>query len=496
MPVPLSAPVPDPARSLWAPVTVRVAWELVLAGLPARPDAIAEAREHVLRSLPPGAGEHEAEELSTLGVREWIERVRDGRYRRPATDPDLALPLGHDWRRRLSQALDHAGDAVLRLHYGDGFPLDVVARSAAIDEIHLEQARGGIREAIRAIALEEGVSVHGWSVARLDLLIGRVARIAEPGCPGPGGLLTDEGRAHADRCPRCSRAVRLVRGGVLSPSDLFPPEHTLVRPADRRRVCAILLHPDARKHRERVSQALGEAALPIGADGWVLPEEALDAAGPALTALALEGTPARHHLRGALVTGSGRWARGRLIGPLPLQAIEGARARPWGELAGMPELPAPLPPPPRATAWWIGAAVSVLLAAATAVFVSADRGVTPTYPVQARFVPRAGAWELRFDTHDLAVVDIVAQRGGRWELAHGGVRDGKGRWATGEGDYRLQVDGQAVAIVTSAAGIPDLAARLAAASADPDPLASLSDRVHAADAHAAVLTSPGAAPSP
>lgn len=493
MPVPLSAPVADPARSLWAPVTVRVAWELVLAGLPARPDAIAEAREHVLRSLPPGAGENEAEELTTVGVREWIERVRDGRYRRSATDPDLALPLGHDWRRRLALTLDHAGDAVLRLHYGDGFPLEVVARSAAIDEIHLEQARGGIREAIRAIALEEGVSVHGWSVPRLDLLIGRVARIAEPGCPGPGGLLTDEGRAHADRCPRCSRAVRLVRGGVLSPGDLFPPEHTQIRPSDRRRVCAILLHPDARKHRERVSAALGPGALAVGADGWVLSEEDLQAAGEGLRALALEGCPARHHLRGAVVTGSGRWVRGRMVGPLPLQAIEGARARPWGELAGLDELPLPLPPPPRATAWWLCAAVAVLLAIAAAAVVGREQAAAPAYPLQARFVPMAGAWDLRFDTHDLAVVDIIAQRGGQLELAHASVRGGKGRWATGEGDYRLQVDGQAVAVVTSAEGIPDLAARLAAASADADPLSSLRERVLAADARAAVLTSPARA---
>lgn len=491
MPVPhLIATAADPARGLWAPVTVRVAWELVLAGLPARPEAVAEAREHVLRSLPPGVGENEAEELATVGVREWIERTRSGRYRRPAVDPDLALPLGHAWRRRLAETLDHVGDAVLRLHYGDGFPLETVARSAALDVARLDYARGGIREAMRAVALEEGVSVHGWPMARLDALIGRVARVAEPGCPGPGGLLTDEGRAHADRCPRCSRAVRLVRGGVLSPGDLFPPEGQAVRPQDRRAVCALLLHPDARRHHDAVSAALGELALPVGADAWVLAEDALEAAGEQLRQLALEGRPARHHLRGAVVTGSGRWLRGRLIGPLPLQAVEAARARPWGELMGMDELPSPLPPPPRATRWWIFAAAMVLLAVLAGAVVSRNRQLEPAYPLTARFVPQPGGWEARFDTHDLAVVDVVVRRDGKLEHVHEHVRDGKGRWATGEGDYLLLLDAEEALIITSAQGVPDLDARLQAARQETDPLASLADRVRAADGHAAIARTP------
>lgn len=485
-----AATAADPARGLWAPVTIRVAWELVLVGLPARPDVIAEAREHVLRSLPPGAGEAEAEELATVGVGEWLDRLRRGRYRRPSLDVDLALPLSPDWRRQLAASLDHVGDAVLRLHYGDGFSASAVARSAAIEPERVEVARGGIREAMRAIATEEGVSVAGWPLPRLDALIGRVARVAEPGCPGPGGLLTDEGRAHADRCPRCSRAVRLIRGGVLSPGDLFPPEGGPVRPVGRKRVAALLLHPDARRHHPTLSRALGDRALPVGGDAWLVASEDLDAVGETLRELALEATPARHHLRGALVTGSGRWVRGRVIGPLPLQAVEAARARPWGEIMGVPELPPPLPPPPKATRWWMAAAIMVLVAVAAGAWVFRAQDNAPIHPVRARFVELDEGWELRFDTHDLAVVDVVVRDHGQLEVVHRGVRQEKGRWATGEGDYRLILDGEEALIVSSAAGISELDARVRAASEDLDPLTSLADRVQAADGRAAVARTP------
>jgi len=468
---------------------VRVAWDLVLAGVSVRPDVLSEAREHVLRSLPTGVGAVEAEELASGAVAEWLDRVRHGRYRRPVVDPDLSLPVAASWRRRLAASLDQVGDAVFRLHYGDGFTLEAVARSAALDPSRLEGARGGIRETLRTIAVEEGMSLSGWSVARLDALVGRVARVAEPGCPGPVGLLTDEGRAHADRCPRCSRAVRLVRGGVLSSGDLFAPDGAPVRPADRRRVLALLLHPDGRRHRAALGAALQGRALAVGADAWVIDDTELEAVGELLRGLALEGTPARHHLRGALLAGSGRWQRGRMVGPLPLQAVEAARSRPWGEVMGLGELPTPLPPPPKATRWWLAAAGLVGLAAGVGYLVLRGPQEPPIYPLQTRFASTTDGWDLRFDTDELAVLDVVVRREGRLEVVAHDVQAGKGAWATGEGDYRLHLKGQDALVISSAHGIPALLDRVAEARRAADPVAALQDDIHATDPRAAIAWS-------
>ena len=480
---------PDAARSLWAPVTIRVAWELVLAGVPVRPEVLAEAREHVLRCLPPGVGAAEGEELAVTHVAEWLDRVRRGRYRHVPPDPDSALPLTASWRHRLSASLDQVADAVFRLHYGDGFTLEAVGRSAALDPSLLEGARGGIRETLRAIAAEEGISLSGWSIERLDTLAGRVARLPEPGCPGPVGLLTDEGRTHADGCPRCSRAVRLVRGGILSPGDLFAPDAEQVRPTQRRRVLALLLHPDGRRHRTALVGALAGHGLPVGGDAWVIDDSDVDAVGQALHALALEGTPARHHLRGALYTGSGRWIRGRLVGPLPLLAVEAARSRPWGEVMGVPELPPPLPPAPQATRWWLAAGALGLLAIATGFQVLHAPAQPPIYPLQTDFHRDAGGWEVRFDTDELAVLDVVVRREGRLELVEHDVRAGKGAWATGEGDYRLKLPGQDIVVISSAHGIPSLPALVADARRSADPLATLAAEIQASEPRAAIAAS-------
>lgn len=491
MPVPRAiTECTEPARGLWSSVTIRVAWELVLNGAPTRADTLAEVREHVLRGLPLGLSVPEAEELASQGVSEWLDRVRQGRYRRVATDPDLAIAVDAGWRQRLSAALDRVGDVVLKLHFGDGFPIGVVARNAAIDSNRAEAAREGIREAMRELAAEESLSLVGWPVGRVDRLIRRVATVAEPGCPGPGGLFTDEGRSHADRCPRCSRAVRLVRGGVLSPADLFPPEGDAARPSDRIRVLALLLHPDARRHHEAIAQAIAPFSIAVGADAWLVPETELEALTEALHRLALQGSPARHHLRGAIVGGSGRWARDRVLGPLPVSAVEAARSRPWGEIMGVDDLPAPLPPPPRAGSWWAAAALLCLFAIGMGAFVARPHPSPVDYPLQAAFEPADEGWQARFSTDELATVDVIVRRQGSLEVRHTGVREAKGRWATGQGDYRLSLDGEEALIVSSQGGVPDLRSRVDAARQDPDPLGSLEARIRVGTPGAALVRTP------
>ncbi len=490
MPVLPSAVDHQASRSLWGPVTVRVAWELVLAGIEVRPTVLAEAREHALRCLPYGVGPVEAEELASHAVVEWLERGRHRRYRRAAADADLGLPLTPAWRSRLRAALDPLSDTVLRMHYGDGFALDAVARSAAVPLDALEVARGGIREAVRTIAMEEGLPVRSWPVARLDALIGRIARIAEPGCPGPGGLLTDAGRTHADRCPRCSRAVRLVRSGVLSPGDLFPPPGDDPRPKDRIGLLALMLHPDGRRHRARLEQALAGLSVPIGSNTWLVADVDLPELAPRLHDLALAGTPARHHLRGALVHASGRWIAHRVIGPAPHDAVDAARACTWGELDGMDPLPAPLPPPPKATRWWIAAGLLVALAAAVGAHLAQADPVPPTWPVHARFEPGPGGGFACFDVDELAVVDVLTVRDGSLAPVARSVRADKGRWATGDGSYRLPVDGDRAVVIASPTGLPDLDDAISRSNEAADPVAELQTLVALQDPRADLAVTP------
>ena len=138
----------DPRVSIWFSVTVRVAWELMLAGIRVRPALLTDARDHVLACLPDGVGPDEAEVLAGAATIDFLERVRAGKYERLTPIEDTDLTIHRSWRDQLFKAVDPVGDAVLRLHYGDGMDLGAVERTAAIDSAVLEGAREGIREAV------------------------------------------------------------------------------------------------------------------------------------------------------------------------------------------------------------------------------------------------------------------------------------------------------------------------------------------------------------
>lgn len=486
----------DPARSLWLPVTVHVAWELVIARVPVRPRLLADVREHVLRSLPIGTSEDELEELTRLLVQDYLARAHEHRYRRVAALCDLDCAPPRQWRERVIAALDHVSDAVWRMHYSDRMPMETVARHAAIDRTTLAAAREGIREIVRVVAATDGQPLDDWSDARLDRLIGRLASYPEPGCPGPVGLLGDAGREHADRCPRCSRAIRLIRGGILSPGDLLAPEGRSAVPGGTVQILALLVHPDARRHVRRLEQVLSRTdAVRAGPEAWLVPGADLAVLAPGLARLAAEATPPRHHLRGALLQGPGRWSGGVLLGPLPVEALERARACPWSELQGMPPLPAPRPPPPRATGWWVAAGLSLLAAVATGIWVLRPRTMPPPTPLEAAWTPTRHGWDVRFDTDDLAVVDVIARRSDGLHTIARSRRVGKAEWATGEGDYQLHVDGDEVALVSSPNGVANLADLVAQASHAPRPLQALATALHAAWPAADVAVSPSSEPS-
>ena len=484
------SPLEDARARLWLPVTVRVAWDLLLARVRVRPAVLAEAREHVLRCLPPGVSAEEAEELAGVYTGDYLGRVQHQRVQRPDLDPDLGFSIPRAWRDRLVESLDPVGDAVLRMHYGDGLSMEDVERHAAIDGTALGGAREGVREALRSIADADGVPLDEWSDDRIDRLIRRTATIAGPNCPGPAGLLSDAGREHAGRCPRCSRAVRLIRQGVIAPADLFLPEGEPLVPPGRIGLVAVMLHPDGKKHRAALARLLGKGALEVGADAWLLPLEMLPELTPGFLALAEAGTPPRHHLRGAAVEGLGRWRRNMVLGPLPVQALEEARARPWSEIDRVGELPAPLPPPPSAMGWWGIAGASLLAAVLAGVWALSPPHPVPDFPIEASFRHADGSWDLRFDTGDLAVVDVLVQDEHGLHVFAREFRAEKGQWATGEGDFHLNLSGSGVAIVSSADGVPEIADLALAASRDADPLRSLAKRVQDAHPTASVALTP------
>ena len=463
---------PEFAPSTWAAVTVRVAWKLMMDGIRVRPATLNDARDHVLSSLPQDVGADEAEQLADELTAEFLARVRGEMIRRRArgADTDLGIHLG--WRKELNRVVDPVGDAVMRLHYGDGLSLEQVEKTAAIDRVALDASRAGIRDTVRAMAAHEDASAGSWPDGRIDAVIARIANVPEAGCPPPISILSDQHRSHADVCPRCSRAVRLIRGGIIAPSDLIAPSEGVSFSADLR-VAAIVLHPDARKARRKVERALGKGAVSGGSDVWLLSREELMTAGPSLRGLVTSGHLPRHHIRGALVSGLGRWTGAVLLGPVAVEAIESARSKPWSEVDTLGELPPPRPAPPSAIRWWFGAGLLGIAALLVGLRTFSAPELRPDVPVEAAFNAVEDGWEITFDADDLAVLDIVAVTENGPTVLHRDVRARRGEWATGEGDYRVYVPGSVVILLASETGIPDLESMVQRSRSKPAPMASL-----------------------
>ncbi len=419
----------DPARRLWSPITIRVAWELVRSGVRLRPATLRAAREHALWRIPTNAGVAEAEAIASAAVEEYLART-SGRYARVEPDPDIDILPTPAWRAAIVAAAEPLHDAILRLHYADGFAFDEVQRRFGLSEPIVRAAREAVRELARAVVAEDGVSTMGWDNARLDRLIVRIANAAGDTCPGPGGLGTDAGRAHGEHCPRCSRALRLFREGVLSPSDLFPPEGAPCLPSDTVDIACVLLHPDARKHMRTLSRTFPDARR-IGEDALLTQGEGMEAL---LTELAEAGTPPPAHLRVVRRRAPGRWTDRAVLGPAPDMLRAEAMALAWGEVRGIAGLPEALPPPPSAARWWTAAVLGLLVAAAAGAWAALPPIAAPDVELTAR----ADRGTLVFDVDDAAFVDVLSVHGLTPTLAfHSETAGDKGTLSTGDGRYRV-----------------------------------------------------------
>ena len=460
----------------------------MMEGVRVRPQTLVDARDHVLLSTPPGIEAGRAEHRAIALTQEFLGRVRGKPVRRIGLKANSEVDPQLGWRNRISADMDPVEDAVMRLHYGDGMPIEEVERAAAIDGASLALAQDRLRDRARDLAANEGIESYLWNDSRIDGMIGRIANLAEPGCPNPLDILSDHNRSHADECPRCSRAVRLIRGGVISPSDLVPPK-TLDVPSEVV-IGAIILHPDARRIRRKLERALGGAAVRVAPDVWLMSKQELTDAGPALRGLVNDGFLPRHHIRGAVVRGPGRWSGQVLLGPTAIEAIESARSRPWSEVDGLGELPPPRPAPPKATRWWIVAMVFSVLAALVGYQTLGPQQLDPDVPIEASFLRAEEGWEITFDLADLSVLDIVGVTAEGPAIIHHNVRETRGQWATGGGNYRVYVPEKTVVLIATEGGISDLPSLIQASRSQPIPMEFLQTQIQSAHPTVAWVGSP------
>jgi hypothetical protein len=443
----------------------------MMEGIRVRPATLADARDHVLMSLGLDTDANEAESRATALTLAYLGRVRGEPVRRIAINSTADVHVHLGWRGALAPVLDPVADTVLRLHYGDGMNMEAVESAAAIDVYTLMASTEGLRSVVRDIAIKEGYPADTWPDSRIDMLISRVANLPEPQCPPPMDILSEHNRVHADGCPRCSRCVRMIRGGILAVFDLLPSSEG--ETGNQVVVGAVLLHPDARRSRRKIERALGATAVNAGPDVWVLSKDELSAAGPALRALVSEGVIPRHHLRGAVVRGRGRWSGQVLLGPTAVEAIESARSRPWAEVDTLGELPPPRPKPPGALRWWVAAVTILAFAVGVGVSTLSEQPPSHDVPIEASFVQAEDGWEITFDVSDLAVVDIVTVGEDGPRLLHASVRAELGQWATSGGDYRVYVPEKTVALLASVDGVEGLAAWVKQSPVSPTPWVAL-----------------------
>jgi hypothetical protein len=434
-------------------------------------------------STPASVAEDRAERL----VKAFVGRAR-GRVKPSRWPQDDEVPLSISWRRKLYASLSPLSGWVLKRHLGDGLPLDELARHLREELVALEAAREGLREVVRHAAAADAFPMDGWPEARIDAMLHRLACMADPDAPPLLEVIDGLHPEWVGKCLRCGRAYTLIRERVISRSDLIPPGRA-ARPRDEMRVVALHLHPDGRHHRRALATELPGRVFPVGEDMLVVSGDSLEDVWAVLEMAAEVGTPARDHLRGAVIRGDGRWSRHGIVGPLIERLDASVRSMAWGTVDGMGDLPPVLPEPPSARGAWVGVVGLALLAALVMSFVWAPTPPAVDHPLEVSASPgRDGVW-VAFDVDDEAHVLVVRQRGEALELvldASSPVQ--KIQMATGDGTYRMHTRGQAVLVASSSHAFEDVVKLLAHAQEDRAPLSALAASIRRAQPTSDVWT--------
>jgi len=476
-----SAPLPpDIAIHGWGAITVRIAWTLMQMGVRVTKDVLMDARDHVLFHLEPQTDIATAEDMAEYLTREFIYRAR---HRRDVEKwpQDARMPISPRWHRALTYGLSPLDTNLFKQHYGNGIPLATLEQTLGLDGIVLEGARGAIREVLRSMATEDGMPIQTWPNERIDRLISRIAAFTDHPSPPLDEVADGCHQEMIRACPRCERTWRLAQNGVLTSEDLVAPG-VIARPEQQVRLLALHFHPDGRQHRALLSKEIKTPWFPLGEDILLIDlsqEEAIIN----IILLATElGTPAREHLRGTILTGTGRWSPHGLLGPLPSDAYQTMSSLTWGTVSPIGELPAPLPTPPSSNRWW-SLSVSISIFAVLMCWVafgvsSKDMGV---FPLSTEFHHDANSLWVQFDVEEEAIITMVSQNAQRLEVMnHTFDITDKAQFAVGDGSFRARAPGQALLLVSTHAEIPDLRSHILTAQTAAEPLKALASRIKSA----------------
>jgi hypothetical protein len=489
------AAVEDPHRRHWGPVTVRIVWDLVGLGIKPRPQLLREVREHALLSLGEHADTLEAEDVASAALVDWLKR-REGKYdpvERSEVQDILPDPR---WRLAVLDGCEPLHEAVFKLAYGDGVLLEDVVRRVGVEAAWVRASVEALRSIGRAVVAEDGVSTEGWTDAHVDTLLARIANAAGNACPGPEGLLTDLGRAHAEHCPRCNRAHRLIAGGFLSPNALFAPEDGPTLAASSMDLLCLQLHPDARRHARVVREQFGDHGRLVRGELLLINVPAVPDLEDRLAALTERGVPRLEHLRGVRGVVRAQWGRQAVLGPGPMQLVDALKSSEWGAVHGVGALPEVLPPPASPLRWYGSLVLAALIAVAAGLYSWTHSALPPRYAVTGVRQHE----QVIFDTEDAAYVDVVAVDGRVGSaLFHSAEPADKGAIATGDGRYAVESNAEYVAVVTAdqpienVVGLAALAEnprRFAAAVQDAIPGAGVTVLARPAAVHLGPITIP------
>jgi len=478
----MALPVSPPPRSDdvavqgWSGLTIRIAWTLLTNGVKVRPAVLKDARTHVLFHIAPTASVPQAEDQATALTSRFVDNAR-GRRRNDAWALDAQMPLSPRWRRALDRSLTPLSEVIFRKHYGDNRSLAMLESRLEVDRVILDGHLGGLREVVRRSAAVDGVPLDQWSNERVDRLLARLAAWSPGPCPPLLDVIEGAHREHVATCCRCDRTVRLVRASIVTIEDLLPP--TLgARPRGEVEVLALHFHPDSRGHRRTLAEDLPVVTFPIGDDILLMDAAHIDEIAPVLRTATELGLPARDQLRGAIVSGTGKWSRHGLLGPLTEIAEREARFRGWGHVDGVDRLPEVLPEPPSARP--LGTAVLLLAACTLVVFRLAfpPQPSDAEFPLEAQFTEgRGGVWT-HFDVEEEAIITLVRSGPeGLQVVTAPASAAAKAEYAVGDGSYRLHTSGGGILLVSSSESVADVKGLIATAETADDPLSALSQLV-------------------
>ena len=364
------------------------------------------------------------------------------------------MPISPRWHLALTNSLNPLSQTVFLKHYGDGRSIQQLAQRLQVDANALEASRAGLREIVRGAARGDGVPLDGWSSERVDRLIHRLAAYSPGPCPSTFEVCSGAHPQHVKTCCRCSRMSRLVQRGMLKLEDLTAPSLG-VRPNTELEILALHFHRDGLRHRDELIKAIDAPKQPLGDDLLIVDATDFATLSRTLVVAAELNMPGRDHIRGTRMKGLGQWRKGRLLGPLPAQAEQEARYRPWGIIDGIGELPQPMPEPPSARPVWL---IDGVLALVTMLLFLPIVHAAPEVP-EPTFHPtfaedEQGIW-VHMDVEDTATICVITEdrHGVHLRVAPDGPAS-KAEIALGDGTYRMHDVGNAVLVAKMGTPLP------------------------------------------